>query len=136
MGIFGRFIKERRAQIRLSLCDFCDKIGYDPSNWSKVERGLYNPPLDDTLLARIAAALELENVAVEELKEKALLERGKIPDDIADDEELLELLPIVMRTVRETRPSKEELEEVIRLLRKDIKKRQVKIEPQDTVSNG
>ena len=36
--MLGEFIKQIRARQRLGLREFCLKNGYDPSNWSKIER--------------------------------------------------------------------------------------------------
>ena len=37
---FGEHIKARRLEMGLSLRAFCLKNNEDPSNWSKLERGL------------------------------------------------------------------------------------------------
>ena len=41
---FGKTLKKLRTVKGLSLRQVCKKTGYDPSNWSKIERGLISPP--------------------------------------------------------------------------------------------
>jgi len=45
MSLIGRFLKIQRIQRRIVLRKFCKEIGYDPGNYSKIERGLLNPSL-------------------------------------------------------------------------------------------
>ena len=58
--MFGKFIKELRARQRLGLREFCLKTGYDPSNWSKIEREVSPPPKDDETLRTWAKQLGLK----------------------------------------------------------------------------
>ena len=44
MLTFGEFIKQLRLQNRITLREFCRLAGIDPSNWSKIERGMLQPP--------------------------------------------------------------------------------------------
>ena len=51
-SMFGQFVKQIRECQRLGLREFCLENGYDPSNWSKIEREVLPPPRDeDTLRA-------------------------------------------------------------------------------------
>ena len=43
---FGPFIKLIRSRQELPLRLFCEEHGYDPGNYSKMERGLRPPPSD------------------------------------------------------------------------------------------
>ncbi len=45
--MFGDYLKSRRLERDLTLRDFCRSAGEDPSNWSKVERGILPPPTDE-----------------------------------------------------------------------------------------
>src|ERR1039457_4203588 len=55
--MFGAFIKSLREGQGLGLRKFCSQHGHDPSNWSKVERGVLPPPLDEAILRKWASQL-------------------------------------------------------------------------------
>ena len=117
--MFGEFIKQIRARQRLGLREFCLKNGYDPSNWSKIERGVLPPPRDEDTLRTWAKQLGLKQGSDDWLKffDYAAVDSGRIPDYILKDEELLGKLPAFFRTLSGNRPSREELENLIKLLR-------------------
>jgi hypothetical protein len=48
----------------------------------------------------------------------AFIDRGKIPDDVLSDDELMNTLPIFFRTLRGEKPSEEDLDKIIQLMRK------------------
>jgi transcriptional regulator with XRE-family HTH domain len=57
---FGSIIREARIRKELHLRDFWQLTGKDPSNWSKVERGVLPPPTDVFDLIRLCELLELD----------------------------------------------------------------------------
>lgn len=116
---FGDFIKELRAEKKLGLREFCQRLDIDPSYWSKVERGLTHPPRDEEVLAGIAKALGIKKSSDEwvRLTDLAALGRGRLPDDILDNEKVLANLPLVFRTLRGEPPTEAELRKMIDLLR-------------------
>jgi transcriptional regulator with XRE-family HTH domain len=59
--MFGEYLKGKRLEKDLTLRDFCRSAGEDPSNWSKVERGILPPPTDEARLTNIAGILGLED---------------------------------------------------------------------------
>lgn len=117
--LFGDYIKELRSNKRLGLRKFCLSLKFDPSYWSKVERGLANPPKDHDILASIAHSLDVEIGSDEwtKLTDLAALGRGRIPDDLLKNKELLASLPLVFRNLRREPPTEDELNEVIDLVR-------------------
>jgi len=56
---FGEFIRKKRIENGLILKDFCRKINFDCSEWSKIERGLSSPPQSDLYLKIIAKELNI-----------------------------------------------------------------------------
>ena len=56
---FGEFVKILRSEQRLGLREFCVRYEHDPSNWSKIERGVIPPPKDLGLQEKLAAQLGL-----------------------------------------------------------------------------
>jgi len=118
--MFGEFIKERRIDKGISLREFCKRIDIDASNWSKVERGLLAPPQDMERLKKIAQVLDIKvNSALwKELKDKANIDAGIIPEDILSDKKVLNSLPVFFRTVRSEKPTPEELDKLIAIIKK------------------
>ena len=101
--MFGEFIKEGRIAKGISLREFCKRMEMDASNWSKVERGLLAPPQDEERL----------------MKDKANIDAGIIPKDILSDEKVLNSLPIFFRTIRSEKPTPEDLDKLINMIRKE-----------------
>ena len=118
--MFGEFIKERRIKQGISLREFSRRIDTDPSNWSKTERGLLSPPRDQAMLKRIAKVLgiKVSSEAWTEMKDKAHIDAGRIPQDLLSDSELVRSLPLFFRTLRDEKPTPEELDRLLVRLRK------------------
>lgn len=116
---FGQFVRSLRGSKRLSLRDVCRVTGYDPSNWSKVERDLLAPPADETTLNVWAKALQIKPKTKDYtmFMDLAVIATGIIPKDIRDREDVMEHVPAFFRTVRGEKPSKEEIDKLIDLLR-------------------
>ena len=57
---FGEMIKKMRLARKQTLRQFCVEFGHDPSNWSKIERGVNPPPKDEATLIRWASDLGVE----------------------------------------------------------------------------
>ena len=117
--MFGTFIKELRARKRLGLREFCLEHGHDPSNWSKIEREVLSPPRDEETLRKWAKQLGLKEGTDDwhKFHDYAAVDAGRIPDHVMQDEELLAKLPAFFRTISGNRPSRTELENLVKLLR-------------------
>jgi len=117
--MFGEFIKKIRAERRLGLREFCIAADYDPSNWSKIERGVLSPPQDESVLIRIAAILGIQESSKEResLFDYASLSAGKIPPYVLKDEDLMKRLPLFFRTASGKKPTTEELEKLAEILK-------------------
>ncbi len=107
--MFNQTIKSLRIEKRLTLRDFCAQNGLDPSNWSKVERGLNPPPGDITLLERLADFFGLAGAKKLSFMDEAALQRGEIPADVADHSILQRALPAFFRAARGHELSEKEL---------------------------
>jgi len=116
MKKFGEYIKNLRVEKEITLREFCKTIGLDPSNWSKIERGILAPPKSKEMLMEIASALGLAENSPEynQLFDYAMIEF--IPSELAEDSEILEKLPLFFRTARGEKPTDEELKELIKLI--------------------
>lgn len=98
--MFNETIKSLRLQKRLTLRDFCEQVGLDPSNWSKVERGVNPPPGDVGVLERLACFFALTGADKLSFMDAAALQRREIPPDIADHAILQRALPAFFRAAR------------------------------------
>jgi transcriptional regulator with XRE-family HTH domain len=117
---FGEFIKSERLKAGYSLRKFCETIEFDPSNWSKIERGRMPAPADREMLEKIAKVLVLEKGSDDyyDFFNKAYIAKGIIPKEVYSDEEMLNALPVFFRTAQGKKPSKEELKNLIEVLKK------------------
>jgi transcriptional regulator with XRE-family HTH domain len=117
--MFGKFIKERRARQRLGLRKFCLEHGHDPSNWSKIEREVLQPPRDEETLRAWARQLGLKPGTDDWLKffEYAAVDAGRIPDQILEDEKLAAQLPVFFRTLSGQKPSHEDMERLLGIIK-------------------
>jgi transcriptional regulator with XRE-family HTH domain len=117
---FGGFIKELRLESGIGLREFCKTYGHDPSNWSKMERGVLPPPSDREILEKWAKQLGIKEGTKKwyDFFDLASVEKGRIPEDLLNDEEFVKKLPLFFRTIRGQKPTKEELKELANLLKK------------------
>jgi len=117
---FGKLLKEKREQNRIGLREICRKVGFDSSNWSKIERGKISPPSDENVLAKWAKALGIKKSSEEynDFIDYALIAQGIIPKAL-DEDSMLKLLPAFFRTVRNTKPTREELDELIKIIKEE-----------------
>ncbi|MFC1613533.1 helix-turn-helix domain-containing protein [Patescibacteria group bacterium] len=116
---FGEKLKKLRIARNLSLREICKLANYDPSNWSKIERGVISPPSDKKVLAYWAKILGLKHgdSGFQEFLDQAQVAQGIIPEDILARKDAINYLPAVFRTLRNEKPSKEEIDRLIELIR-------------------
>lgn len=116
---FGQIIKELRIKRGLTLRHTCRLLNYDPSNWSKIERGKMSPPSDKKTLRNWAKVLGIsEKKEVQEFIDGANLTQGIIPQDILSQDNIVNVLPAFFRTLRNKKPTKKEIDRLIGLIRK------------------
>jgi transcriptional regulator with XRE-family HTH domain len=117
--MFGEFIKQIRQRQRLGLREFCLQNGCDPSNWSKIEREILPPPRYEETLRSWARQLGIKQGSEDWLKffDYAAVDSGRIPDYVLKDEKLVAQLPVFFRTISGQKPSREDLEKLVELIR-------------------
>jgi len=115
---FGAFIKDKRIKKGLTLREFCRKMNLDPSNWSKIERGIFPPPKSRAVLEEIAITLGLVKNSQDWHELFDLASISFIPAGLLEDEEIINKLPIFFRTIRGEKPTREELEELLEIIGK------------------
>ena len=97
---FGALLKDTRITKGLTLRQCSELLGVDPSNWSKLERGITPAPKDPSILEAWAEALELTEGARQAFIDTAALSRRELPADIASDERVMAALPAFFRAAR------------------------------------
>jgi transcriptional regulator with XRE-family HTH domain len=117
--MFGEYVKQLRERRRLGLREFCLENGHDPSNWSKIEREVLSPPRAEDTLRTWAGQLGLSHGSDEWLRffDYAAVDAGRIPDYVLKDERLVAQLPVFFRTISGQKPSREDLEKLVELIR-------------------
>ena len=116
---FGKLLYEIRIKRELTLREMCRRVNYDPSNWSKIERGKITPPSDKKTLEMWAKTLGLKKES-KEFKEfiyQASIAQGIIPFDVMEEKELVAALPAFFRTLKNRKPNREEINNMINLIK-------------------
>src|SRR5205085_216486 len=98
---FGGFVRSKRLAQRITLRSFCEMVGVDPANYSKVERGVLSPPRDVEKLEAYERTLGIIAGSPDsrELRRLAALDRGELPPAVLANSELLRKLPALFRTL-------------------------------------
>jgi transcriptional regulator with XRE-family HTH domain len=120
MNRFGQLLKELRLARGLSLREFCSVNGFDAGNHSKLERGRFPAPDSDDRVEAYARALQLEEGSDQwfALFDAAAAERGRLPSDLLSDEEMVDKLPALFRTMRsEQQAGRIDLDELVKRIR-------------------
>ena len=116
---FGDSVKSLRIAQKKTLRQFCQEHGHDPSNWSKIERGVNPPPKDEATLARWGQQLGLqpETAAWQDFMAQADISRGTIPRAVMSDQAFLAKLPVFLRTVANAELTEKQLDDFIAKVR-------------------
>ncbi len=117
MKKFGEFVITLRKRNRITLREFCRLSSIDPSNWSKIERGVLSPPKSKEVLEEIAKILQLKKGSEDYHLLIDLAAVSFIPKDLLTDESIVNKLPIFFRTLRGQPPTIEELNKLIQLIK-------------------
>ena len=116
---FGAYVNDLRIKSKKTLRQFCLENNQDPSNWSKVERDVNQPPKDEAVLKQLARYFGLKPKTEEwnRFMDEARISRGEIPKDILDDEKAVALLPAFFRTVRGAEIGEAEIKKLIQKIK-------------------
>ena len=118
--LFGEFFKKKRLKIGKTLRQFCLENGLDPGNISKIERGILPPPQSRGKLVHYASCLGIVEGSDEWLEffDIARTDIGRIPEEILADSNIVAKLPLVFRTLKGQKLTREQLEKLARELEK------------------
>jgi len=116
---FAHFFKKMRLQTGLSLRQFCMEHSLDPGNISRIERGIASPPQSREKLEEYTSYLGIDKDSDDwyDFFDYAAVAKGRIPQDVMNDEELVKKLPVVFRTLRGQKLSAEKLHELAESVR-------------------
>lgn len=92
--------RDLRIAKGLTLRQCSERLGVDPSNWSKLERGINPAPKDIAILEEWAKFFALKGEAKQAFFDAAALSRSEIPADLASDERVMAALPAFFRAAR------------------------------------
>ncbi|MGD6818901.1 helix-turn-helix domain-containing protein [Metabacillus sp. 84] len=118
-------IKELRKKNGHTLKDLADKVNYDPSNLSKIERGINQPSL--TLLSKIASVYSKDlNYFVDD-EEQWETDRGnaKIQEMNLDSPDLLKKVTLYIDGIKITKEEMEFILDITRNLRAIIHNKKI-----------
>lgn len=118
-SLFGEFFKKKRIALRKTLRQFCTENNLDPGNISKLERGLLPPPQSREKLEEYARCLQLKKGTDDwyEFFDLAYASAGRIPEEILSNRKSLSRLPLVFRTLRGQKLTKEQLNQLAQKLK-------------------
>jgi transcriptional regulator with XRE-family HTH domain len=99
---FGELFKSLRKRSGKTLSQLGHEIKQDPGNLSRMERGLAAPSQKKAKLADWAKALGLQSGSGDWARffDLAAIEAGRIPDEIMENREILDKLPLLFQAVR------------------------------------
>lgn len=116
---FGKLLYDFRIKKEFTLREMCRKVNYDPSNWSKIERGKIAPPSDKKTLELWARTLGLKKDSKEfdNFIYSANVAQSIIPFDVMEEKELVAALPAFFRTLKNRKPTKGDIDKIIDLIK-------------------
>lgn len=115
---FGEFFRVKRIELGFTLRAFCEQYNYDPGNISRLERNILSPSVDTEKLEGYAKALKISRDSEEwaTFFDLAHTAKGKLPEDIQKNPQLLSILPAFYRTARGEKLNKNKIKQLIELL--------------------
>jgi transcriptional regulator with XRE-family HTH domain len=116
---FGSFFKELRIRGKKTLRSFCSENGFDASNISKLERGIFPAPESSEKLEKYAKALGIKFGSEEwiEFLDLASCSRKTISLESIENLEVVNRLPILFRTLENKNLTGEDLDRLIELIK-------------------
>ena len=116
---FGELFKKLRFRLGMTLRQFCEENDFDPGNISKLERGLLQAPQSEKKLKSYAKALSIRHGDDEYIDffDLAVVSNKNFTIKNIKDQDLLNKLPVLFRTLDRKGLTEEKLEEIITIVR-------------------
>jgi len=120
VNLFGQFFKKKRLGLGKNLRQFCIENDLDPGNISKMERGILDPPTSTEKLEQYGRSLKIKKGSDDwyEFFDLARVSRGRIPDEILCDKQLVSKLPLLFRTLKGQKLTGKQLNRLAERLRR------------------
>jgi transcriptional regulator with XRE-family HTH domain len=109
--LFGKYIRQERLNKDLTLRSFCKELDLDVSNWSKVERGLFNAPTDQETLRKISNRLQIDYGYLSDLAHVSI---AQLPE--YSEKEFVKKLPLFFRK----KPTEEQLRKLYEFIKEKM----------------
>jgi len=118
-NLFGQFFKKKRIDLGMTLRKFCLENNFDPGNISKIEREILPPPTNAEKLGQYAKSLNIKEGSNDwyEFFDLAHASAGRIPEEILSNKNLVSKLPLVFRTLRGQKLTKDQLNKLAEKLK-------------------
>ncbi len=116
---FGQYLKSLRKASGKAARIVALEAGMQPSNYSRLEYGVLNPPQTRPKLDRLAKAVGILDSKSEMAKfyDLAAAANKSIPLDLADIISRDEAVPLMLRTFGNKKLTKQDVEEIVKLVR-------------------
>jgi transcriptional regulator with XRE-family HTH domain len=123
---WGEFVRAKRLEAGYGLRQFAGLVGLQPSNYNHMEKGRMSPPQDKDRLDQIAEVLGVEPGSDDyhALMDLAVAGKDRLPADVAQYAKDNEMVPVLLRTIENRKPTKKEFAELVRRLNEDLSKPQ------------
>jgi len=117
---FGGCFRNYRTMLGLTLRQFCALNNFDPGNISRIERGVSAPARAS--LAGYAEALKLRPGSDEwkDFESSGSIARGEVPERTMSDAQLVQRLPVLLRTIGDKRLSSKQLDELLKRIKDEL----------------
>lgn len=117
--MFGELFKELRISKGYTLREYCRLFDKDPAFISRLERGKAAPPIKDKDLEELALSVGLKENTEEwtNFFSVAIVNAGRIPKEIMDNEEVLRHLPVFLRTLTGEKLTEDKLNSLIEVIK-------------------
>jgi len=116
---FGELFKKLRIRSEMTLRQFCEENGFDPGNISKLERDILPAPHAEQKLKTYAKALSIRPGDDEHIEffDLAAASNKNFSIKNIKDQDLLNRLPVLFRTLDKKNLTEEKLEKIIQIIK-------------------
>lgn len=117
---FGEFFHKLRVANGKTLRQFCKDNGFDAGNISRIESGGYRAPQNKEKLREYANALQIPKGSADWIKFFDLAEADRMKGEFHElqDDEVIERLPVLFRTLDNKKMTSKKLDKIIELIKR------------------
>ena len=117
-ALFGKHLKALRKASGKAARIVALEAGMQPSNYSRLEYGVINPPQTKQKLDRLASAVGVfGSTEMSQFYDLAAAANKSVPLDLADIISKDDAIPLMLRIIGNKKLSKQEVHEILKLVR-------------------